>query len=805
MMARFLKVPSKCDVTSRKSGSHKLRNVKRHQLSSRKSTTRSIIRRTLNAWSEESMANAIAEYTAAKQEGKECGLRRIARAYGIPRSTLERRVNGKVAGNKHASGRHTAFTQEEESELCDLLTSMARRGFPLREREVRTLATDYATKNELPIFSKSKSQHAGYFWLQGFLKRHPELKVKRAEGLSAARAQAVNEAKILNWFEELERMLKNANVLNMPAFLWNLDESGLQDVFQSKRAIGESGKQLYQVQAGDKGDTTTIVPVFNALGTVATLMVIFKGARLKPEFCVGSPSNTILKCSSDGWINKELFYELGVSFVRYLKSQNYAPQQKHVLLLDGHGSHVYNVDFLKMMAANNVEVFCFPPHTSHILQPADVSLFKSLKSNWTAEGLKFTRETGGKKVGRQHFFQVFTPAWERSSSTENIQAGFRKTGIFPFNQQAIPKCAFLPSLTTERRTEEPLADAMPVMFQDVTLAGDTIASQQQKPSVSHTYTQTLDVTQLNEQHSEQEGCVAVEEEPLHISSLNTSLNNADLSIDIANVSLGSLMDISMSDLIIPEVTVTSASSDGLIAVTSMESAPPQNVCQLEITLNTSDANTPHEVTDQFPGHDTLLVECELNKGDAANGSPANTSNQAGDMSVAINHNTTAAGVRTPFSALCDLPQRVKSERKRKKPPSYCLTSVEHMEYITPQKKTKKKTQMTGSKQKNKVQLKNQEPSKMKAVKNGMSQQKPSRGKENKEKAKRKKSVATNSQDDHMPCYYCGKQYDTPGDDKCDEEWLSCGGCTIWAHESCAETNGIIDEAGNGFLCKSCCD
>jgi len=71
------------------------------------------------------MANATAEYTAAKQEGRECGLRRIARAYGIPRSTLDRRVNGKVAGNKHAPGHHTAFIQEEESELCDISVQSA--------------------------------------------------------------------------------------------------------------------------------------------------------------------------------------------------------------------------------------------------------------------------------------------------------------------------------------------------------------------------------------------------------------------------------------------------------------------------------------------------------------------------------------------------------------------------------------------------------------------------------------------------------------------------------------------------------
>ena len=138
--------------------------------------------------------------------------------------------------------------------------------------------------------------------------------------MSAARAQAVIEAKLLNWFEELEQMLRSANVLDMPAFLRNLDESGLQDIFQSMRAIGESGKQLYQVQAGDKGDTTTVVPVFNVLGTVATLMVILKGAHLKPESCIGSPPNTVVKCSSDGWINKELLCELGVSFVRHLKS-----------------------------------------------------------------------------------------------------------------------------------------------------------------------------------------------------------------------------------------------------------------------------------------------------------------------------------------------------------------------------------------------------------------------------------------------------------------------------------------------------
>jgi len=47
-----------------------------------------------------------------------------------------------------------------------------------------------------------------------------------------------------------------------------------------------SYRLLNSWQAAEKGDTTTIVPVFNAVGTVATVMVIFKGARLEIPYKV---------------------------------------------------------------------------------------------------------------------------------------------------------------------------------------------------------------------------------------------------------------------------------------------------------------------------------------------------------------------------------------------------------------------------------------------------------------------------------------------------------------------------------------
>ena len=74
----------------------------------------------------------------------------------------------------------------------------------------------------------------------------------------------------------------------------------------------------------------------------------------------------MVKCSDDGWINKGLFLEFGKKCASWLPKDDKRP---HVLLMDGHGSHVFSVDFINLMKANNINVFCFPHHTTHWLQP----------------------------------------------------------------------------------------------------------------------------------------------------------------------------------------------------------------------------------------------------------------------------------------------------------------------------------------------------------------------------------------------------------------------------------------------------
>ena len=82
--------------------------------------------------------------------------------------------------------------------------------------------------------------------------------------------------------------------------------------------------------------------------------------------------------SENGLITSELFVESGRKFVSCLPKDDPKP---HLLLLDGHCTHMYNLEFLNTMRDNNVHQFCFPLHTTHCLQPADVLLFKSLQTS----------------------------------------------------------------------------------------------------------------------------------------------------------------------------------------------------------------------------------------------------------------------------------------------------------------------------------------------------------------------------------------------------------------------------------------
>jgi len=111
------------------------------------------------------------------------------------------------------------------------------------------------------------------------MSRHQELRVRKAESLSAARASGANESVVMNWFSQYKELVQQLGITD-PSGDWNCDKSGLQCQFDQRHAVGEVGKPCYRITPSEKGETTTVLAAFNPAGEFAPPFIIFKGKRV---------------------------------------------------------------------------------------------------------------------------------------------------------------------------------------------------------------------------------------------------------------------------------------------------------------------------------------------------------------------------------------------------------------------------------------------------------------------------------------------------------------------------------------------
>ena len=86
----------------------------------------------------------------------------------------------------------------------------------------------------------------------------------------------------------------------------------------------------------EKCEISTALITIKAVGDSA-LLWLFKGKNVgKQAVDNGAPRGTVVRVSEKGYINKELFFEFGKLFVKYLKDKNLVDGRPHLLLLDSH-------------------------------------------------------------------------------------------------------------------------------------------------------------------------------------------------------------------------------------------------------------------------------------------------------------------------------------------------------------------------------------------------------------------------------------------------------------------------------------
>ncbi|KZL82715.1 transposase, partial [Colletotrichum incanum] len=90
------------------------------------------------------------------------------------------------------------------------------------------------------------------------------------------------------------------------------------------------------------------------------------------------PPLVIYKATENGWTTDKT----AVTWLEEVFIPQTAPSQSseaRLLILDGHSSHT-TTDFMWLCYINNIHLLFLPPHTSHVLQPLDQSVFGPLKA-----------------------------------------------------------------------------------------------------------------------------------------------------------------------------------------------------------------------------------------------------------------------------------------------------------------------------------------------------------------------------------------------------------------------------------------
>lgn len=371
---------------------------------------------------------------------KEMSQRQAADAFSIPRRTLRNHL--KSGSIKKITGRIPILDKSQEQDLTCRIIRLAQVGMPLTPKLVRKQAYEFCKANKIPNCFDEKKNIAGKKWLRNFVKRNPEISLRKAQIMNPARAQKLNKPIVTNHFDTIKKIYDELDIPNHPERLYNTDEKGCRlTLHHQQQVLAAKGTKRVHFIAQEHAENVTIAMCVNATGNSVPPMIIFKGKRLRPEFCDNLPAGSVVRMAPKGCMTTELF----VDFIDHLGQ--YKSPGKCLLIFDGASSHL-DARIVDAADNHNIVLYCLPSNTTHELQPLDKSVNRSYEHYWDEEVLLYAYQHPNQKLTKMRFNKIFTKVWSKCMTPSNIVNGFRATGLYPYDPNVIPEEAFAPSMLT---------------------------------------------------------------------------------------------------------------------------------------------------------------------------------------------------------------------------------------------------------------------------------------------------------------------------------------------------------------------
>jgi hypothetical protein len=377
-------------------------------------------------------------------------VREASRKFDVPRSSLRDRLK---AGNCYEIrlGRKATFNPAQETEIANHLLALAKLFYGLTQLQLRNAAFEYATKNGIQNNFNAQKHLAGKDWYHGFMSRNSELSLRQPEATSINRIVAFNKVEVDHFYSNLENLMDIHKFT--AAQIFNVDETGISTVHHPSKVLGPKGqKQVGAATSWERGKTVTVCCAMSASGSYIPPFFIFPRQRMTALLERGAPAGSMFGCSKSGWMNEELFLSWLPHFVQHA---NCSVDRPSLLILDNHSSHI-SLAIYYFCRDNGVVMLTIPPHTSHRLQPLDVTFYGPLKTAFNRECDLFVKSHPSQKLTHYDLAALFNAAYMRIATIEKAVKGFSTTGIFPMNPNTFTDEDFAPATTLQLQCLAPI-------------------------------------------------------------------------------------------------------------------------------------------------------------------------------------------------------------------------------------------------------------------------------------------------------------------------------------------------------------
>jgi hypothetical protein len=238
-----------------------------------------------------------------------------------------------------------------------------------------------------------------------------------------------------------------------------MDETGFGiGTSQSCRVIIDSTlRTRYKLEPG-RQEWVSIVECICANGTSLTPMVIFQGKNVcNTWFTESTPYDWQFSASPKGWTSNIH----GLEWLRRVfepATREKANGHPRLLICDGHDSHISG-NFIAHCMDYNIVLLILPPHTSHLTQPLDVSVFGPLS---IAHGREVDRLgcTGVARISKAEWIDIYKRAHDKAFTKKNILSAWKYSGLIPLGRSYVLRHVPVSSTTTPPPTT-PLTSSPP--------------------------------------------------------------------------------------------------------------------------------------------------------------------------------------------------------------------------------------------------------------------------------------------------------------------------------------------------------